>query len=215
MAAEPVRMVKVNDSFEEITRFMVAREGDEIEKVMNLMGRTLEEQVLSSTYAFYRYAYMIYQELNKEFGEEKGFPMYMGLWFIFGEWVMRIALKEMGLKSMDEVEGIPTMAELFHRTMNNYGEQNKITECSNERAVIEIIHCSNPMLGEGPFDRFIERARYVRETDSSFEIGYGKFCSEFPNMCGLGDRVEGRLTHIMCLAEGRTCRTVFEKKKEG
>lgn len=215
MAVDTVRMVEVTDDLEKVFRFMEAREGDEIEKVMNLLGRTLEEQVLSSTYAFYRYAYMAYQALYEEFGKEKGFPMYMGLWFIFGDWCMKLALKQMGLKSAEDVKDISMMAELHHRTMNNYGETNKLTECSDERAVVEIIHCCNPMLGQGPFDRFIDRVRYVRETDSSYEIGYGKFCSEFPNMCGMGDKVEGKLTHRMCLAEGPTCRTVFEKKKQG
>jgi hypothetical protein len=71
------------------------------------------------------------------------------------------------------------------------------------------------MLAPGPFDGYMERVRYYKELDSSYEIGYGKFCSEFPAMCGLGDQVEGKLTHIMCLGEGPTCRTVFEKKKEG
>ena len=52
MAVDTVRMVEVTDDLEKVFRFMEAREGDEIEKVMNLLGRTLEEQVLSSTYAF-------------------------------------------------------------------------------------------------------------------------------------------------------------------
>jgi len=42
MTVDTVRMVKVNESFDEITRFMQARQGDEIEQVMKLMGRTLE-----------------------------------------------------------------------------------------------------------------------------------------------------------------------------
>jgi len=213
MSFETVRMVKPTDSVEKIIRFMEAREGDEIEKVMNLLGRTLEEQLLSSTYAFYRYVYMIYQALSDEFGV-RGYPMYMGLWFIFGDWAMKITFKEMGLKSPEDVKDIPTMAEVFHQVMNNYSCINKITESSEDRAVVDMVHCNNPMLGIGPFDRYIDRVRYYRDTDSSYEIGYGKFCSEFANICGQGDKVESKLTHIMCLAEGPTCRTVFEKKKE-
>jgi len=215
MAVETVRTVKVTDSEETIFRFMQARKGDVIDEVMTQMGRSSEEQVIASTYALFRYAYMAYEALYEEFGAENGQPMYMGFWFIYGDWCIRLALKQMGLEKLEDIKDIPTLAELFHRTLNNFGEITKVSESSEERAVVDMVSCPSCMLAQGPFDRYMDRVKYYKELDSSDEIGYGKFCSEFPNMCGLGDQVEGKLTQIMCLAEGPTCRTVFEKKRKG
>jgi hypothetical protein len=192
---------------------MTETEGDEIEQVMKLLGRTTEEQLLSNTYAFATYTYIIYNALRDEFGSEKGHPMYMGLWFVLGDWTMKVGMKKTGIKDLEEVRDIPTLAKLFQSVMNAMGDATVITECSDERAVVDLIFCYNPLLGIGPWDRYIDRVRYYKETDSSYEIGYGKFCSEFPDMCGLGDKVEGRLDCIMCLGEGETCRTVFERKR--
>ena len=99
--------------------------------------------------------------------------------------------------------------------MNTFGNPCVITESSNNRAVVDLIFCKNAMLGVGPWDRYIDRVRYYRETEGSPEIGYGKFCSDFPGMCGLGDKVVGKLVQTICLGEGSTCRTVFEARGQG
>ena len=126
---------------------------------------------------------------------------------------MKVALRQMGLKDIKEVRDIPTMAKLFQRVMNAFGNPCVITESSPNRAVVDLIFCKNAMLGLGPWDRYIDRVRYYKETEGSPEIGYGKFCSDVPKMCGLGDKVEGKLVQIMCLGEGPTCRTVFETRR--
>jgi len=212
---ENIPMVSYTADDEKIIRFMTETKGDEIELVTKLLGRTDEEQLLSSTYAFATYVYMIYNAVRDEFGSEKGHPMYMGLWFVLGDWCMKTGMKKAGIKDLKEIKDIPTMAKVFQTVMNAMGDCTVITESSDDRAVVDMIFCYNPLLGMGPWDRYIDRVRYYKDTDSSYEIGYGKFCSAFPGMCGLGDRVEGGLTHIMCLAEGPTCRTVFEMKKRG
>ena len=206
-------MVSYTADKEKIIQLMTESRGDEIEKVMELTGQTKEEQLLSSTYAFATYTYIIYNTLMDEFGPEKGQPMYMGLWFVLGDWCMMAGLKKMGIKDLKEIKDIPTMAKVFQAVMNAMGDATIITEASDDRAVVDMIFCYNPMLGQGPWDRYIDRVRYYRETDSSYEIGYGKFCEEFPDMCGLGDKVKGNLACIMCLAEGPTCQTVFERKR--
>jgi len=213
MEARTIPMVSYTSDDEKIIQLMTETKGDEIEQVAKLLGRTAEEQALASTYPFSTYVYIIYNTLMDEFGSEKGHPMYMGLWFVFGDWSMKVGMRRMGIKDLNEIKDIPTMTRLFQAVMNAYGSLGVITESSNDRGVFDMIFCHNPMLGPAPWDRYIDRVRYYKDTDSSYEIGYGKFCSEFPNMCGLGDKVEGRLTHIMCLAEGPTCRTVFQRKK--
>jgi len=213
MSLEHIPMVSCTSDDERIIQLMTETEGDEIEQVKRLLGRTKEEQLFSSTYAFATYTYIIYNALRDELGAEKGHPLYMGLWFVLGDWTLKVGMKKTGIKDLKEVEDIPTLARLFQAVMNAMGDATVITECSEDRAVVDMIFCYNPMLGIGPSDRYIDRVRYYKDTDSSYEIGYGKFCSEFPNMCGLGDSVEGKLACIMCLAEGMTCKTVFETKK--
>ena len=200
-------------SDEKIIHFMTETTGDKIGQVMKLLGRTAEEQCLASAYCAATYSYIVYEVLREEFGPEKGSRIAVAVPFGFGGWAMKVALRQMGLKDTKEIKDIPAMAKLFQRVMNTFGNPCVITESSNDRGVFDMIFCHNPMLGPAPWDRYIDRVRYYKDTDSSYEIGYGKFCSEFPNMCGLGDKVEGRLTHIMCLAEGPTCRTVFQRKK--
>jgi len=192
---------------------MTETKGDEIEQVMKLLGRTAEEQCLASAYCAATYSYIIHEVLGEEFGTEKGSQMAVAVPFAFGEWAIKVALKQLGLKDIKQVEDIPAMAKLFQQVMNTFGNPCVITESSNDRAVVDLIFCKNVMLGVGPWDRYIDRVRYYKETEGSPEIGYGKFCSEFPNMCGLGDKVDGKLVQIMCLGEGSTCRTVFETRR--
>ena len=213
MTLENIPMVSYTSDDEKIIQLMTETKGDEIKEVMKLLGRTAEEQLFSSTYAFATYTYIIYNALIDEFGPEKGHPMYMGLWFVLGDWCMMTGLKKVGIKDLKEIKDIPTMAKVFQAVMNAMGDCTVITESSDDRAVVDMIFCYNPMLGIGPWDRYIDRVRYYKDTDSSYEIGYGKFCSEFADLCGLGDKVESRLACIMCLAEGPTCQTVFERKR--
>ena len=200
-------------SKDKVIHSMTEATGDEIGQAMKLLGRTAEEQCLASAYCAGTYSYVIYEVLQKEFGAEKGSRMAVAVPFGFGGWAMKVALRQMRLKDVREVKDILTMAKLFQGVMNTFGNPCVITESSKERVVVDMIFCKNAMLGAGPWDRYIDRVRYYKKTEGSTEIGYGKFCSDFPNMCGLGDKVEGKLAQIMCLGEGLTCRTVFERKR--
>jgi len=200
-------------SDEKIIHFMTETTGDKIGQVMKLLGRTAEEQCLASAYCAATYSYIVYEVLREEFGPEKGSRIAVAVPFGFGGWAMKVALRQMGLNDIKEIKDIPTMAKLFQKVMNVFGNPCVITESSTDRAVIDLVFCKNALLGVGPWDRYIDRVRYYKETEGSPEMGYGKFCSEFPNMCGLGDRVEGKLAQIMCLGEGSACRTVFERRR--
>ena len=213
MFARPASKFSNKSPDERVIRYMTETKGDEIEQVMKLLGRTAEEQCLASAYCAATYSYIIHEVLGEEFGTEKGSRMAVAVPFAFGEWAIKVALKQLGLKDIKQVEDIPAMAKLFQQVMNTFGNPCVITESSNDRAVVDLIFCKNVMLGVGPWDRYIDRVRYYKETEGSPEIGYGKFCSEFPNMCGLGDKVDGKLVQIMCLGEGSTCRTVFETRR--
>lgn len=200
-------------SDEKIIHFMTETTGDKIGQVMKLLGRTAEEQCLASAYCAATYSYIVYEVLREEFGAEKGSRIAVAVPFGFGGWAIKVALRQMGLKDIKEVKDIPTMAKLFQKVMNAFGNPCVITESSNDRAVVDLVFCKNALLGIGPGDRYIDRVRYYKETEGSTEMGYGKFCSDFPNMCGLGDKVEGKLAQIMCLGEGSTCQTVFERRR--
>lgn len=213
MSARTVSKFANTSSDERIIHSMTETKGDEIEQVMKLLGRIAEEQCLASAYCAATYSYIVYEVLREEFGPEKGSRMAVAIPFAFGGWAMKVALRQMGLKDIKEVRDIPTMAKLFQRVMNAFGNPCVITESSPDRAVVDLIFCKNAMLGLGPWDRYIDRVRYYKETEGSPEIGYGKFCSDVPKMCGLGDKVEGKLVQIMCLGEGPTCRTVFETRR--
>ncbi|MFC1938366.1 hypothetical protein ACFLWH_01755 [Chloroflexota bacterium] len=193
---------------------MTETKGDEIEQVMQLLGRSVEEQCLASVYCAATYQYIVYEVLREEFGPDKGSLIAVAVPFAFGEWAAKVALKQLGLEDIRDVKDLPTIAKLFQKTMNVFGHACVITECSDERAVVDMTFCKNCMLGIGPWDRYIDRVRYYYETEASREIGYGKFCADFPDICGLGKKVTGRLVQSICLGEGSTCRIVFESISE-
>lgn len=202
-------MVSYHISDEKIFRFMRETKGDEIEQVMKLLGRTAEEQCLASSYCAATYATTVYQVLGEELGPARRDQVFVA-GSIFGRWCTKAAVKEMGLKDIKEVKDIPTMAKLFQKALNSFGELCIISASSDDRAVVDMIFCKAPMLGQTPCANYMDMVRYC---SGPGKIGYANFCSDFPKMCGLGDEVEGKLTHAMCLGEGPTCRTVFERKR--
>ncbi len=178
---------------------------DSLEACIRLTGQSDKELCIESTKRFFRYLYVAYSTLEKEFGRKKAEKLYWkNLWKPLLD--IKSVMNSLGIKKMKD---LLTIAKVEHAFYAGAPCLQYITQPSRDKVVVVTTFCPNPIYGSRRGDRYIDRARFYSVEVKIPTLNLMKRLIDYAGQTG---KVEARIDKAICLGDD-VCQFVFEKKE--